>query len=207
MVPDDPQWVSFVSGALIELTYRQNWEKFGLMTPEEAAAAAELILDSWLTQKGNHMVGEIVMGAWAIAPYGFLLCDGAQYLRDDYPELYFAIHGNYVLELGPDPSFKVPDLRGRVPRGVGHALPLSLVVDGEEDGHELKTLGVNEMPSHYHTYFKPGLNIDLEAPGVPDIFGGGIGVPDITGSSGGGEAFSILNPYAGVQFYIVAKVR
>lgn len=38
-VPDDPVFVAAVSGALLELTYPSNWEKYGSLTPEEQAQA------------------------------------------------------------------------------------------------------------------------------------------------------------------------
>jgi hypothetical protein len=206
LVPDSVEWISIVSGALLELAYRQNWEAFGALTPEQAAVEGELILDSWLSQDKNMLVGQIIMAAWEVAPPNYLPCDGAQHLAVDYPQLYAVLHPNYVLELGPDASFKVPDMRGRIPRGVGDALFVTEVLHGEEGGSEKKDILIANLPPHQHSYFKPGLNVDLEGAGVPDVFAGGAGIPDLTGLEGGGEPLDVLNPYTGVGFYILAKV-
>jgi microcystin-dependent protein len=206
LVPDSAEWISIVSGALIELAYKGNWEQVGSLTVEECAEAGSKILDSWLTQDRNMLVGQVIMAAWEVVPPNYLFCDGSQHLAADYPQLYAVLHPNYILELGPDASFRVPDLRGRVPRGVGNAFPIPEVIDAEEGGSTQKTIGVENLPPHQHSYFKPGINIDLEAPGAPDIFAGGAGVPDLTGSTGGGEPLDVLNPYFGLGFYILAKV-
>ena len=36
-IPDDKEWLSLVTGALSELTYADNYEQFGMATPDEVA--------------------------------------------------------------------------------------------------------------------------------------------------------------------------
>jgi len=63
-------------------------------------------------------VGTILSFAGATAPNGYLLCDGSEILRSDYPQLYSVIGDVYnsttLLGLG---TFKLPDLRGRFALG------------------------------------------------------------------------------------------
>lgn len=42
-VPNDPTFIHAVSGALLDLTYAQNWEQHGLLTPQEQADAFDQI--------------------------------------------------------------------------------------------------------------------------------------------------------------------
>lgn len=62
-------------------------------------------------------IGAIVGFGGAVAPMGWLLCDGTQYRIADYPKLFAAIQTRW----GGDGTtyFKVPDSRGRGEYGVG----------------------------------------------------------------------------------------
>lgn len=77
------------------------------------------------------LAGEIKMFAGSSLPAGWLWCDGAEYIKTDYAELYTAIgdiynatanstssslYGNYISNSS---YFRVPDLRGRAPVGTG----------------------------------------------------------------------------------------
>lgn len=63
-------------------------------------------------------IGTIITFAGASPPNGYLLCDGAEVLRSDYPELYSVIGNSYVNGvLAGSGSFKLPDLRGRFALG------------------------------------------------------------------------------------------
>ena len=73
------------------------------------------------------ITGEIKMFVSNTAPAGWLNCDGAQYLKTAYPELFAIIGSTYAAATGgsnansPSTSlyFRVPDMRGRVPIGQG----------------------------------------------------------------------------------------
>lgn len=52
-------------------------------------------------------LGTVLSYAGQIAPYGYLLCDGASYLVKDYPDLYAVIGNTYG---GDDTNFNVPNL-------------------------------------------------------------------------------------------------
>lgn len=61
--------------------------------------------------------GAVLPYAGAAAPTGFLLCDGSSKLRATYPDLFTAIGTTFGTVDGT--HFTVPDMRGRVPVGVG----------------------------------------------------------------------------------------
>ena len=66
-----------------------------------------------------HPSGSIIMYGGAAAPTGWLLCDGASYLRADYAALY-AIIGN-AFGTADGTHFNVPDMKGAFPRGAGQS--------------------------------------------------------------------------------------
>ena len=93
------------------------------------------------------IAGVIQQYAGINAPDGWLLCDGSEVLIEDYPKL-FTVIGNTYGTPSAATKFVLPDLRGRVPVGVG---------DGTATGHTNHTLGQkagNEnaiTPYHRHS--------------------------------------------------------
>ena len=65
----------------------------------------------------SGMTGEIRMWAGSSAPTGWLFCDGASVSRSTYAALY-AITGD-AFGTASGSTFNVPDMKGRVPAGVG----------------------------------------------------------------------------------------
>lgn len=61
-------------------------------------------------------VGEVTMYGGATAPAGWLICDGSSKLVADYPDLHAAIGYTYG---GAGLNFNLPDLRSRMPVGIG----------------------------------------------------------------------------------------
>ncbi|TXC78674.1 tail fiber protein [Luteibaculum oceani] len=62
-------------------------------------------------------VGTIIAFSGAVAPKGWLLCDGKTYNKTDFPRLEGIIGSSWGNNGGS--TFKVPDLRGRFLRGAG----------------------------------------------------------------------------------------
>lgn len=129
------------------------------------------------------MAGMVQMFAGSTAPTGWLLCDGEQYLKTEYPELYAAILDAYgdttkgwVAPTDSD-HFRVPDLRGRFPLGVGNGTASGHTAHAlaSGSGAEKVTLAADNMPYHRHalgqltteTYagFKPSLQVANVATG------------------------------------------
>ena len=87
-------------------------------------------------------VGSFFPFLGAVAPTGYLLCQGQTLQRVDYPALADA--------LGAGASFVLPDMRGKVPVGRD---PAQTEFDtlGETGGEKTHTLATASMPSHRHT--------------------------------------------------------
>jgi len=98
-------------------------------------------------------VGSVFPYATTDPPPGSLECDGAQYLRVDYPALYAALDAAFIVDAD---NFVVPDLRSRVPIGVGTGSGLSAYAVGDAGGEETHTLTEAELASHDHTITDPG---------------------------------------------------
>jgi microcystin-dependent protein len=91
--------------------------------------------------------GAMMDFAGGTAPAGWLLCNGASYLKTDFPALSSAIGNSWG---GAGLNFNVPDLRGRVPLGSGAGPGLSnrsLAASGGEENH---TLSSAENGYHNH---------------------------------------------------------
>ena len=68
----------------------------------------------------TRLVGEIKMWAGDTVPYGWLLCDGSEVSKTEYPYLYSSI-GDLWGTPNSSSNFKLPDLTGRVPVGYNSA--------------------------------------------------------------------------------------
>jgi microcystin-dependent protein len=96
----------------------------------------------------DQFVGEIRLFAFPRIPDGWLACNGQTVAISVYDVLYTLIGTTY----GGDgvQTFRVPDLRGRVPISQGTGGGLSPRVLGQIAGEEAHTLLVQEIPSHSH---------------------------------------------------------
>ncbi|MBL8179896.1 MAG: tail fiber protein [Bryobacterales bacterium] len=93
-------------------------------------------------------IGEVRAFPWGATPSGWLPCDGRSLPIPAYAALYGLIGPTF----GGDgaTSFNVPDLRGRVPIGVGQGSDLSPYTMGERGGTETVSLAIAAMPAHSH---------------------------------------------------------
>jgi len=115
IIPDDPQWIEIVNGALLELTHPYRFEKFGDVTPEQTSEIFTEMVMKYI-KKAACLLGSIIPYATAIVPYGTLACDGSTYNRVDYPKLYAVLDSAFIIDAD---TFNVPDLRGRAIIGNG----------------------------------------------------------------------------------------
>lgn len=194
-IPNDPDIIACVTGALEQLTFAYNWEKYGAVTPDEIASAMIDLFDNFVFQTERcRMIGSIIAAATEDAPFGTLLCDGATYLGADYPALFAVI----ASEFKSGANFTVPDLRGRVVMGVGPGFAFS--ADG---GQQNATINIDSMPSHDHSVNDWFTALAL-APGelpvlIPSPF------PSVTGLTGGDQEHNNLQPFLVLNYYIVAE--
>jgi len=151
-IPSGQDWLAIVTGALNELTYEFNFEEYGTESVQDTVDAFRTMFDHFCfnDETGCRLIGEIVTFAGPTNPSAnFLPCDGASVLRSDYPDLFTVIGVNYGSVDGS--HFNVPDLRGRVPLGVGTGGGLSTYSLGQTGGEESHQLTVGELASHTHT--------------------------------------------------------
>ena len=227
-LPAVDEILSAVASVLTTLTDPRAWVDRGTMGQEEASQIIQEALTGYLEDR--CMIGSIVphvMGEW---PDWMVPADGSILLRVDYPLLYSAIDSSFVVDAD---SFRVPDLRGRAVIGTGSGPLTTSRLLNEEGGTEWHTLTEAELPAHTHTspahghtdlghahsYTGAIPNIDLEAPGVPDLVAAGIAPFQTTGTSsanltdtavtieptGQGEAHNNMMPYLAVHYGIIAR--
>ena len=172
----------------------------------------------------TRLVGEIKMWAGDAIPYGWLLCDGSEVSKTEYPYLYASI-GDLWGVPNSSSNFKLPNLAGKVPVGYDSS-DTDFATVGHTDGEKTHTLSVTELPSHRHPPFDAGdrlldYNYSTTGVGVSErkvalASSGNYIAPvvnssktdwaghDYTGNAGGGQAHNNLQPYAVVKYIICA---
>lgn len=100
----------------------------------------------------HPLTGEIKLFAGAGIPaYPWLICDGSIVSRAKYARLFEVIGTRYG-EVNDSATFKLPDLRGRVPVGVDNQqLRMDSATSvGAIGGSANHTLAIEELPEHFH---------------------------------------------------------
>jgi microcystin-dependent protein len=96
----------------------------------------------------DPILGTIIMFGFTFAPRGWMFCQG-QLLPIAQYQAVFALLGTTYGGNGTT-NFALPDMRGRVPIGMGTGPGLSPYVQGEMVGSENSVIAVNQMPAHTH---------------------------------------------------------
>lgn len=195
-----------IIGSLYQLLQQFTWNTDDPAILELAQQrSSELI---YMFQEGVSMfpTGSVVSYGGSSAPSGWLLCDGIAVSRTTYADLFALLDATF----GPgdgSTTFNLPDLRGRVPVGVGQqsgGTNFTLALTGGEEQHTLVTA---ETPSHTHTdtghVHSTGNSILLGTVTPPPLDALGPNpLPAFTGSasanltnSGGDGAHNNLQPY------------
>lgn len=155
---DEAAWLASLHGREVEFQcqkYMLQWRRATSETQKEEAwkdlvdvasvlvdhdAIAELVRED-LQKKIAPKAGFIYPLASGAVPEGFLLCDGAEYDREEYPELFAAI-GTIYGEGNGNTTFNVPNLATRVPVGSGEGYEI-----GATGGEAEHVLTVAQIPS------------------------------------------------------------
>lgn len=169
-------------------------------------------------------IGAIIMFGGNFAPRGWAFCDGSLLQISSHTALFSILGTTY----GGDgrTTFGLPDLRGRVPVHEGTGPGLSPRRLGEKSGQETTTLSINNMPSHTHTIagsVKVGVtdedgttneaNGSILANTVNNNYKVAASNGELAGVShqltnsntGGGQAFTNMQPYQCVNFIIALE--
>ena len=98
------------------------------------------------TTYADLAVGSIIPYGGTTPPISFLLCDGLEIPKADYPELY-AVIGDAFGSAAEATHFKLPDLRECVPVGVGKNITKSIA---NHDRYNLGQFKDDELGTHDH---------------------------------------------------------
>lgn len=170
----DVALLGHVGDAIAELTQAYNWEEIGDPVSDILIEAAET-LESYYQ---DSMIGKIDQFI-NTPPSAWLEFDGSTYDEEDYPELTEIIPAGWRA----GGNFTVPDLENYFSRFVGSGG----VVDST-GGTNTFQLTTGQLPAHTHQYTPPVVDVDLEAPGVPDVLAARLGTSTATGSTGDGDS-------------------
>jgi microcystin-dependent protein len=156
------------------------------------------IIDNWISTAlhefssdytcpggGDMVTGVISFTATGSVPAGYLLCDGSQYLRTAYPDLYAALDSAFIIDAD---NFVVPDLREVFVLGAG---PVHSV--GDTGGEASHTLTIDEIPEHAHVVYRAS-SIGTASTRVAGGASNTIGATATT-AVGGGLAHNNMPPF------------
>jgi microcystin-dependent protein len=158
-------------------------------------------------------VGEIRMFGGNFAPAGWMFCDGSALPISEYDTLFVLIGTTY----GGDgqSTFKLPDLRGRVPihQGTNPSTGSNFII-GEAAGVETVTLATTQIPQHSHalaattaigTQANPGGNLLANSQGpqpyIQEDPDNSLNAQALS-AAGGSQPHDNLQPYLGINFII-----
>jgi len=177
-----------IGGALTQLLSETDWLEVG-------DTVADVIDSMWATVIEYYNMSLIGMVNQFISavPSGWLAMDGSTHDGADYPELFAVLPAS--MKAGSD--FSLPDMGNAFVFGTNDSGEI-----GDTGGSNTTTLTIAQLPAHTHTYVPPVVNIDLEAPGVPDILAAGIGTPTATGSTGAGDTIENRPVFIKVLFAV-----
>jgi microcystin-dependent protein len=172
----------------------------------------QALIDKANDQLMTPEIGKIIMYTTADAPLFTLPCDGEEYAREDYPDLYAVLHPNYIVDAD---TFVTPALQSRSPIGAGSAAGLSSYAVNEiagEENHELteseNALHSHSDAGHTHIYQPPGATGLFVSPGeVPALLPALLPSNTTTGfasiqSSGDSEPHNTVHPVNAVLFAV-----
>jgi microcystin-dependent protein len=162
------------------------------------------------------ILGQLMLVGFNFAPRGWAFCEG-QLLSIAQHTALFALLGTTYGGDGRT-TFALPDLRGRVPIGVGSGPGLSSRNWGQKAGTENVTLTEQQIPSHSHTLnassvagnqMSPTGNV-LGNTGNFDneYYAGGPNTAmhtDSIGATGGGQSHNNMQPFLAMHYCIALQ--
>lgn len=135
-------------------------------------------------------IGEIQVFPFGFAPRGWAQCNG-QLLPINQNQALFSLLGTMYGGNGQT-TFALPDLRGRVPLGVGSGYS-----QGQRAGEEQHTLIVSELPAHIHGAIASSAAPSTSSPAGADW--ANMGVDSYAASPNAQMAGNAITPTGGGQ--------
>lgn len=166
-------------------------------------------------------LGSVEMFAGNFAPVGYMVCDGAM-LQVSQNQALFSLLGTTYGGNGQT-AFKIPDLRGRTPVGMGAGEGLTHRALGESGGEEKVTLTRDQMPNHTHDLDanlpvsrqgadeqSPVSNTLARVSGDADIYTGsganaGMDIDGTVAPTGGGRGHQNMSPFLALNYVIAVR--
>jgi len=204
LVPHEQSWYAIFLGALEGIGRADTYRAYSGVSETCAASVFEPLFAQALDENEGFMFpGMMVPSGRITPPDNWLLCDGTAYLIVQYPALYNAI-GDAFGDDG-EGTFRVPDLRGRVPVGAGAGAGLTDRPLASTGGEETHILSEAEMPSHRHKVDKlAGPDTGGTLDGVANLWRT-IDAGDLnTSYAGSGTAHNNMQPFAALNWFIFA---
>jgi len=147
---------AFVSGKTAT-SFSQNSDEILINRVSGSTGLYKISRDNFFSAIAKIPTGMITPFGGAAAPNFWLLCDGSEYERSLYPQL-FAVIGTSFGTPSSATKFKMPDLRGRMPLGrdnMGGTSADRVTASAADNiggfgGNETKTIPVENLPQHTH---------------------------------------------------------
>jgi microcystin-dependent protein len=156
-------------------------------------------------------IGEIRLVAFSFAPRGWAICSG-QLLPINQNQALFALLGTTYGGDGRT-TFALPDLRGRIPIGMGQPPAGSSYPLGATGGEETVKLTTRQLPGHAHAVHASSAARTTKNPATAYPAGGGSYTADknvrmkaaMIGRTGGGEEHENRPPYLSLNYVIALQ--
>jgi microcystin-dependent protein len=174
-----------------------------------------LLFSQSMMSQQTGFVGEVKMFAGNFAPRGWALCEGQLIAISSNVALFSILGTTY----GGDgrTTFALPDLRGRVPVGVGNGPGLTSIPLGSRYGSETITINQVNLPAHNHSFSLNGVTENGTTNDPTGNYPANTGLFDneyrsdgtlvpmesgTTSNTGGSQPLNIRQPSAGINFII-----
>lgn len=157
-------------------------------------------------------ITEVKLFTGNFAPRGWAFCEG-QLLAISQHQTLFSLIGTIYGGDGRT-TFALPDLRGRIPVGVGNGPGLSSMTVGQKTGAESATLRNEQLPAHHHGLINVeevniktspannNNNNNNESKKVLAPAAGGTATIVTTQNTGGSQSINIKQPSLGMHYII-----
>lgn len=173
-------------------------------------------------QASDAYLGELRLFAGMFAPLDWMFCHGQTLKVSEYYELFSALGAKFGGD-GRD-TFRLPDLRGRLPVGRADTPPPGMTHSyelGKPGGAYEVALQETTLPAHSHALFASTQPASQTAPGPAAMFAAAPAgttlyahstnparlplSPDFHGPAGGGRRHDNVMPCMGISYIICVR--
>ena len=159
----------------------------------------------------DTFIGQLMCVGFNYAPQGWALCQGQLLPIADNSALFSLLGTTF----GGDgqTTFGLPDLRGRMPVGMGNGPGLSPYDIGQAGGTESVTLVAGNLPAHTHSVAASSADKNDASPANAFFSGGGAYNtaanatmnPSMVGPAGGNQPHENRQPVLGINWIIALE--